>query len=163
MNEPLIARSNQSYWPLLWIIPALVLVAWGLKSTLASDENWIQYNPYGRPVDAWLPMLAFVTLEPIFLGCLAVVLWRRWRPRVELVIDDRGVTSQLLAGKGIIGWPAITGLEFRNTWLFVHGTDAAGKKRKLVVNLMGLDQTTGAILGAISARRPDLFPEPETP
>jgi hypothetical protein len=45
--------------------------------------------------------------------------------------------------------------------MFVHGLDAAQKKKKLIVNLHGLDCHPSIILAGIYVRRPDVLP-PET-
>ncbi len=162
MTERMTARSNQSYWPLLWIVPGEALMAWGLKSTLSADSSWLTRDPSGDPHDAFLPMIAFAFLALIMLVCLSFVVWRRWNPSDELVIDGHGLTSNLFWGRGTLAWGEIAGLEFRNTWMYVLGTDSTGKKRKLIVNLYGLDKTVATIVAAIHQRRPDLFPQPES-
>ena len=158
MGETFTARSNQSYWPLLWMGPWTALTAWGLRSTLSSDSSWRQLDASGRPIDALAPTIAFGFLELILLVCLCLMLWRRWNPSDELVVDDHGITSNLFWGRGTLTWSQIYGLEFRNTWMYVLGNSIGGKKRKLIVNLYGLDKTVAAILGAIAERRPDLLP-----
>ena len=162
MDETLTARSNQSYWPLLWIGPSAALMAWGLRSTLSSDSSWNQLDASGRRIDALAPTIALAFLELVLLVCLCLMLWRRWNPSDELVIDGHAITSNLFWGRGTLAWSQIYGLEFRNTWMYVLGVDVSGKKRKLIVNLYGLDKTVATILGAIAERRPDLFPKPET-
>ena len=162
MSETFIARSKQSYWPLLWILPWAALMAWGLRYTFNSDLAWRQLDASGRTIDAFLPMVAFMFLELVLLVCLCLMLWRRWNPSDELVIDGHGLTSNLFWGRGTLAWGEIAGLEFRNTWMYVLGTDARGKKRKLIVNLYGLDKTVATIVATIHQRRPDLFPQPES-
>jgi len=163
VSETLIGRSNQSYWPLLWIAPGLALTATGFWSSLHVDSFWRKYSDPGSAVDWWLPIVAFAGFWLLLLLCLALVLWRRWNPANELVIDSEGIASNLIWGRGRIAWPDIARLEYRNTWMHVFGTDVSGKKRKLIVNLYGLDKPLRTILGAIGARRPDLFPPDGTP
>ncbi|HTF73418.1 MAG TPA: hypothetical protein VK620_03630, partial [Bradyrhizobium sp.] len=90
------------------------------------------------------------------IGCIGIVLWRRLWPRVELIVDDRSITSKLFWGPGTLPWGAITHLTRQNNWLFVHGTRPDGRRRRLIINLSQLDQEPSAILAAIQARRLDL-------
>ena len=81
----------------------------------------------------------------------------RLLPKDELILTQDSVTSNLFWGKGTLTWASVTKLMRQKNFLFIYGTDANGKTRKLTADLDGLSAPGREILAAIEARRPDLF------
>jgi hypothetical protein len=154
--DALEARSRQGIWQLFILIPAAALLAW-MTSEAAKPgfhaEGRIRYLN-GIPHEALTAL--FLGCALVCVGCIGLVLWRRLNPRIELIVDDHGITSRLFWGPGTLAWSAITHIAQRNNWFFVHGTRPDGRRRRLIVNLWGLDHSPAVILAAIRARRPDL-------
>ena len=153
------AQSKQSMWQIYVLAPCTVLLAYMVKASF--DPDFTEHSRSGL-ITSFDPMtraVFFGACALICAACVGLALWRRLSPRTELIVDDAGITSKLFWGSGAIAWPAITGLTFQNNWMFVHGADGAAKKKKLIVNLTGLDCHASIILAAIYLRRPDVLPK----
>ncbi len=105
----------------------------------------------------WLRAVFFGGCAAICLAVTGLVFWRYLRPVTELVLTRDGITSKLFWGPGSLSWNRIEMLKVQGNWLFVHGKDEQGRKRKLIVNLTGLDVPRDVIMGTIEHFRPDLF------
>src|SRR5258705_9170732 len=152
IGPTLIARSRQGVWQLFVLVPALALAAQTWSPSFHAEGRIAYLNDVPGGVRAAF----FLSCALICIGCIGIVLWRRLWPRVELIVDDRSITSKLFWGPGTLPWGAITHLTCQNNWLFVHGTRPDGRRRRLIINLSQLDQEPSAILAAIQARRLDL-------
>ena len=156
IGPTLIARSRQGVWQLFVLVPALALLVWMATQTWRPSFHAEGRIAYLNDVPGGVRAAFFLSCALICIGCIGIVLRRRLRPRVELIVDDRSVTSKLFWGSGTLPWGAITHLTCQNNWLFVHGTRPDGRRRRLIINLSELDQEPSAILAAIQARRLDL-------
>jgi len=156
IGPTLIARSRQGVWQLFVLIPALALLVWMAAQTWSPSFHAEGRIAYLNDVPGGVRAAFFLSCALICIGCIGIVLWRRLWPRVELIVDDRSITSKLFWGPGTLPWGAITHLTCQNNWLFVHGTRPDGRRRRLIINLSQLDQEPSAILAAIQARRLDL-------
>jgi hypothetical protein len=152
----LIARSRQGVWQLFVLVPALALLVWMTAQAWSPSFHAEGRIAYLNDVPGGVRAAFFLSCALICIGCIGIVLWRRLWPRVELIVDDHSVTSKLFWGPGTLPWSAVTHLTRQNNWLFVHGTSPDGRRRRLIVNLLQLDQEPSAILAAIQARRRDL-------
>ncbi len=159
--EPINAQSKQSLWQVYVLVPCTALLLYMVKASFDPDFTEHSRSGFMNAIDPMTRAVFFGACAAICAACAALALWRWFSPRTELVVDDSGVTSKLFWGAGSLAWPAIDQLTFQNNWMFVYGLDAAGKKKKLIVNLHGLDCPPYIILAAIFMRRPDVLP-PET-
>ena len=156
--QTLVCRSNQKLWPA--IILAAAAAGLGYMTYAAMDPSFEitgrgagLFQAIGREGMMWF----FGLCAAICVGCVGIVLYRRLMPKDELIINQDGVTSNLFWGRGTLAWPTVTKLARQKNFLFIHGTDAGGKTRKLTADLNGLSEPEKVILAAIETRRPDLF------
>ena len=157
-TQTLVCRSKQKIWPALVLLPATALLGYMTYVSGAPD-----FEVHGR--GAGLINALGPTGAPWFFGlcaaicavCTGLVLYRRLAPKDELIMTQDSVTSNLFWGRGTLPWGSIVQLKRQKNFLFIHGIDARGKKRKLTADLGGLNAPEREILGAIETRRPDLF------
>lgn len=157
--ESIEAQSKQTLWQVYVLVPCTALLLY--MSKVSFDPDFTEHSRSGllNSFDPMTRAIFFGVCAAICAACVALAFWRRFSPRTELIVDDSGVTSKLFWGPGTLAWPAIKELTFQNNWMFVHGTDSAQKKKKLIVNLTGLDCPSSVILAAIYLRRPDVLPQ----
>jgi hypothetical protein len=156
--ETLIGRSKQPLWQVYVLLPAAALCAYMVKASYDPDFAETTRRNFLDNFDPLTRAIFFGACAAVCLVCAGLALRRRLAPRDELIIDGTGITSLLSWGKGTIAWPAIEALKFENNWMYVHGKDGAGMKKKLIVNLGGLDRAPADILSVIAGRRPDIVP-----
>ena len=159
MPEPtLVGRSKQNLWPILVLLPAGIGLLYMAK--VSGEPDFVAHGRSAGILNALGPDYAPWFFGAVALICLAIAvlaLYRRLLPRDELILTNVSVTSRLFWGPGTIRWPDINKLEPRQNFLIIRGTDGNGKKKRLTVDLGGLDQPAQAVMAAIQARRPDLF------
>jgi hypothetical protein len=118
-------------------------------------RQWRAFCSYLNHVPGGVRAAFFLSCALVCIECIGIALWRRLWPRVELIVDDRSVTSKLFWGPGTLPWSAITHLTRQKNWLFVHGTRPDGRRRRLIVNLSEFDQEPSAILAAETSHELD--------
>jgi hypothetical protein len=155
---PVIAQSKQKLWPVYVLVPVTALLLYMVSESFNPRFTEHSSSALLNAFDPWTRASLFGACALVCVACIGLAMFRRLRPKVELIVDDTGVTSKLFWGPGSLGWTQITQLKSRSNWLFVHGIASDGKAKKLIVDFTGLDQKSGTILAAMEARRPDLFP-----
>ncbi len=156
---PIEYRSRPRRAAVVTLLAATGLLAWFGAELL--DPN-LELTGKGRALSAIPPLVrsGFIWACAAICGVLALLSLKKWMsPEVEVRIDDQGIESTNLWGRGRVPWADIQGIEVKGNWLFVHGARAAGslKPKKLIIDTKGVDAPDDALMTAIAARRPDLF------
>ncbi len=163
MDEPdYSARAAPPMWGVWVLIPVTALMTWmTIEATTPRFETYAQSRSGAAGALGALP----VSVRSIFFGACALVciaaitaqLYRHFARQVEATADAQAITSRLFWGPGTLRWDAIDSLTIRGTWLYVHGTDERGRKRRLIFDLAGLEGGSERLLATIEKRRADLF------
>jgi hypothetical protein len=154
---PITAQSRQRLWPVYVLVPATALLVYMVSESFNPQFTEHSSSALLNAFDPWTRAIFFGACALVCVACIGLALRRRLSPRVELIVDDTGVTSKLFWRAGTLGWAQITELKSQANWMYVHGVTNDGKPKKLIIDLTGLDQDSSTILAAIEARRPDLF------
>ncbi len=156
--QTLVGRSKPKGWPIFVLIPSTALLIYMTFEMMRLPS--LDQVKLPAMIKGLGPNGAAVFFGGCALICvIALVLMARravW-PFAELILDKNGVTSNVMWGRGHLDWNAITHVKAERNWFFVYGTDRRGKKRRLIVDLDGLDQPPQMILQTIHDRRPDLM------
>lgn len=156
------ARATPPMWGVWVLIPVTGLMTWmTFEATTARFESYADGRSGAAGALGALP----VSIRALFFGACALVciaaiaaqLFRRFARQVEASADANAITSRLFWGPGTLRWDAIDSLLIRGMWLYVHGTDETGRKRRLIFDLAGLEGGPDRLLATIESHRPDLL------
>jgi len=155
----LTARAKPKSWIVVVLVPATLGLIWaGVHAATSDTPEQFQGRGSGL-LNALSPTgraIFFLVAAVLCAGALGMALKARLSTANALEIDADGITSRTLGGRGTLAWPAVTHLTRQGAWLYVHGHNPAGRRRKLAVSLIHLDKSSDEIMAAVGAYRPDL-------
>jgi hypothetical protein len=156
-HQDFVARSRPRMWRIIGLaLAGALLIYMGIES-LSPDFNVHGRGAFFNEMPAWFRGTFFFGIAALCLGFGMLQLWRKLSPQIEVEADPEGITSHLFWGKGQLRWPDIVALERKNNWLFVRGTGANAKPKKLVIDTTGIDAPIDNLYAIIAQHRPDLL------
>jgi hypothetical protein len=153
-----VARSRTKDAALL--IPSVFAILFSLVGQSVFDTSLPEIGPRreGWP-DQVLGILFFV-VAALSLAASVWLLQRKLDPSVDVTADAEGIVSQQsFWGHGRLAWSEISRLEWHQSMLYTHGTPAAGKARRLMIDTAHIDVPAADLLAVIPRHRPDLVPK----
>jgi hypothetical protein len=155
--QEFVAHSRPRMWAVIVLALASALLVYVGWESLGPDFSVKGRGAFLNEAPPWLRGIFFFGIAAVCLGLGMLQLRRKLSPQVEVEADPQGIISHLIWGKGQLRWADIVALERKGNWLFVRGTGANAKPKKLVIDTAGIDAPIDNLYAIIARHRPDLL------